>query len=66
LRAALVVAHERKSIFRHEIGYAFRDSTAVSMIGDSYLVITQVQLRRSAAAMVALSRFFTPASERGT
>jgi hypothetical protein len=41
-RAALVVLHHtRKSIGRHEIGTAFRGSSALHAVGDSYLLLTR-------------------------
>jgi hypothetical protein len=41
-RAALVVVHHvRKSIGRHEIGTAFRGSSALHAVGDSYLLLTR-------------------------
>ena len=41
-RAALVVVHHvRKSIGRHEIGSAFRGSSALHAVGDSYLLVTR-------------------------
>jgi hypothetical protein len=41
-RAALVVVHHvRKSIGRYEIGSAFRGSSALHAVGDSYLLITR-------------------------
>jgi hypothetical protein len=41
-RAALsVVHHVRKSINRHEIGSAFRGSSALHAVGDSYLLVTR-------------------------
>ena len=40
--AALVVVHHvRKSIGRHEIGSAFRGSSALHAVGDSYLLLTR-------------------------
>jgi hypothetical protein len=40
--AALVVVHHvRKSIGRHEIGTAFRGSSALHAVGDSYLLLTR-------------------------
>jgi hypothetical protein len=40
--AALVVVHHvRKSIGRHEIGSAFRGSSALHAVGDSYLLMTR-------------------------
>src|SRR5205807_9831782 len=41
-RAALIVIHHvRKSINRHEIGSAFRGSSALHAVGDSYLLVTR-------------------------
>ena len=41
-QAALVVVHHvRKSIGRHEIGSAFRGSSALHAVGDSYLLMTR-------------------------
>jgi hypothetical protein len=40
--AALIVLHHvRKSIGRHEIGTAFRGSSALNAVGDSYLLLTR-------------------------
>ncbi|HVH72930.1 MAG TPA: hypothetical protein VNB49_17725, partial [Candidatus Dormibacteraeota bacterium] len=41
-KAALTVVHHvRKSINRHEIGSAFRGSSALHAVGDSYLLVTR-------------------------
>ena len=41
-RASLVVVHHvRKSIGRHEIGSAFRGSSALHAVGDSYVLLTR-------------------------
>jgi hypothetical protein len=41
-KAALtVVHHTRKAIHRHEIGSAFRGSSALHAVGDSYLLLTR-------------------------
>ena len=41
-RAALVVVHHvRKSVGRHEIGSAFRGSSALHAVGDSYVLLTR-------------------------
>ena len=41
-RAALIVVHHvRKSINRHEIGSAFRGSSALHAVGDSYVLATR-------------------------
>jgi hypothetical protein len=47
--ALIVVHHVRKSITRGEIGSAFRGSSALHAVGDSYLLLT-----RSSAAAVEL------------
>lgn len=39
--ALIVVHHVRKSIGRHEIGSAFRGSSALHAVGDSYLLVTR-------------------------
>lgn len=39
--AIVVVHHVRKSIGRHEIGSAFRGSSALHAVGDSYLLLTR-------------------------
>jgi len=42
-RAALIVVHHvRKSIGQHEIGSAFRGSSALHAVGDSYLLLTRL------------------------
>jgi hypothetical protein len=41
-RAALIVVHHvRKSISRYEIGSAFRGSSALHAVGDSYLLVSR-------------------------
>src|SRR6516162_9847787 len=41
-RASLVVVHHvRKSVGRHEIGSAFRGSSALHAVGDSYVLLTR-------------------------
>ena len=41
-RAALIVIHHvRKSVHRHEIGSAFRGSSALHAVGDSYVLVTR-------------------------
>ena len=39
--AVVVVHHVRKSIGRHEIGSAFRGSSALHAVGDSYVLLTR-------------------------
>jgi hypothetical protein len=45
--ALIVVHHVRKSIGRYEIGSAFRGSSALHAVGDSYLLVTRPALRSS-------------------
>jgi hypothetical protein len=41
-RSALIVVHHiRKSVGRHEIGTAFRGSSALHAVGDSYMLLTR-------------------------
>jgi len=45
-KAALVVVHHvRKSISRYEIGSAFRGSSALHAVGDSYMLLTRPSLQ---------------------
>lgn len=39
--ALMVVHHTRKAVARHEIGSAFRGSSALHAVGDSYLLLTR-------------------------
>ncbi len=39
--ALIVVHHTRKAVARHEIGSAFRGSSALHAVGDSYLLLTR-------------------------
>jgi RecA-family ATPase len=56
-RAALIVVHHvRKSIGRDEIGRAFRGSSALHAVGDSYLLLT----RPSASPTNCAFSFATP------
>jgi hypothetical protein len=48
-KAALIVVHHvRKSIGREEIGSAFRGSSALHAVGDSYLLLTRPSAHLSA------------------
>ena len=72
--AALVVVHHvRKTIGRHEIGSAFRGSSALHAVGDSYLLLTRpspqlthagaalpVPLRRGTTSATVAARFADP------
>ena len=59
-KAALIVVHHvRKSIGRDEIGRAFRGSSALHAVGDSYLLLTRPSAqsgRRRTALSVSLCR----------
>jgi hypothetical protein len=39
--ALIVIHHIRKSVARHEVGTAFRGSSALHAVGDSYLLLTR-------------------------
>jgi hypothetical protein len=47
--ALIVVHHVRKSISREEIGSAFRGSSALHAVGDSYLLLTRPSAHLAAA-----------------
>ncbi len=65
-RAALIVVHHvRKSITRYEIGSAFRGSSALHAVGDSYMLLTRPSsptLHRGTALPVPLCRRATAAT----
>ena len=73
-RAALIVVHHvRKSITRYEIGSAFRGSSALHAVGDSYMLLTRpspqfhtvelrFQFRYAARAAAAPARTRSPDS----
>jgi hypothetical protein len=65
-RAALIVVHHvRKSITRYEIGSAFRGSSALHAVGDSYMLLTRPSPQLSTvgtALPVPLCRRATPAA----
>ena len=59
-KAALIVVHHvRKSIGREEIGSAFRGSSALHAVGDSYLLLTRPSAHLSATVELRF-QFATP------
>ena len=67
-RAALIVVHHvRKSITRYEIGSAFRGSSALHAVGDSYMLLTRPSpqlVHRGTALPVPLCRCAVAATAR--
>jgi hypothetical protein len=64
-RAALVVVHHvRKSIGRHEIGSAFRGSSALHAVGDSYLLVTRPSPQLAAVELRFQFRYAAPKPPR--
>jgi hypothetical protein len=49
--ALVVVHHARKSVNRHEVGSAFRGSSALHAVGDSYLLLTRCSAEESTLEM---------------
>jgi hypothetical protein len=49
--ALVVVHHSRKSVNRHEVGSAFRGSSALHAVGDSYLLLTRRSSEQSTLEM---------------
>src|SRR2546426_7928868 len=65
-KAALIVVHHvRKSITRDEIGSAFRGSSALHAVGDSYLLLTRPSANLAAAVELRFQfRYAAPQSSR--
>ena len=64
-RAALIVVHHvRKSIRREEIGSAFRGSSALHAVGDSYLLVTRPSLQQPTIELRFQFRYTAPQSPR--
>lgn len=64
-QAALVVVHHvRKSIGRDEIGRAFRGSSALHAVGDSYLLLTRPSANLSAIELRFQFRYAPPLAPR--
>lgn len=64
-RAAIIAVHHvRKSIGRHEIGSAFRGSSALHAVGDSYLLLTRPSPQLATADLRFQLRYATPQPPR--
>lgn len=64
-RAALVLVHHtRKSISREEIGRAFRGSSALHAVGDSYMLLTRTSAQRSTLELRFQFRYAAPQPPR--
>lgn len=64
-RAALVVVHHvRKSVGPHEIGSAFRGSSALHAVGDSYLLLTRPSPQLATVEMRFQFRYAAPPTPR--
>ncbi len=64
-RAALIVVHHvRKSIGRYEIGSAFRGSSALHAVGDSYLLLTRPSPRFNTVELRFQFRYAAPQPPR--
>lgn len=62
--ALIVVHHVRKSIGRDEIGRAFRGSSALHAVGDSYLLLTRPSANLAAIELRFQFRYAAPQSPR--
>jgi hypothetical protein len=63
--ALIVVHHVRKSIGRDEIGSAFRGSSALHAVGDSYLLLTRPSAYLSATVELRFQfRYAAPPAPR--
>jgi hypothetical protein len=63
-KAALIVGHHvRKSIGREEIGSAFRGSSALHAVGDSYLLLTRPSAHLAATVELRFQFRYAAASE---
>jgi AAA domain-containing protein len=64
-RAALIVVHHvRKSIGRYEIGTAFRGSSALHAVGDSYLLLTRLSPNTATVEVRCQFRYTAPQPPR--
>lgn len=64
-RAALIVVHHvRKSVSREEIGSAFRGSSALHAVGDSYLLLTRPSSQLPAIELRFQFRYAAPPPPR--
>jgi len=64
LAALVVVHHVRKSIGRHEIGSAFRGSSALHAVGDSYMLLRRPAAELSTVELRFQFRYAAPLSPR--
>jgi len=65
MAALIVVHHVRKSIGREEIGSAFRGSSALHAVGDSYLLLTRPSAHLSATVELRFQfRYAAPPEPR--
>lgn len=62
--ALIVVHHVRKSIGRDEIGRAFRGSSALHAVGDSYLLLTRPSANLTAVELRFQFRYAAPLAPR--
>jgi RecA-family ATPase len=62
--ALVVVHHSRKSVNRHEVGSAFRGSSALHAVGDSYLLLTRRSSEQSTLEMRFQFRYADSPSPR--
>jgi hypothetical protein len=62
--ALIVVHHVRKSIGRDEIGRAFRGSSALHAVGDSYLLLTRPSANLTAVELRFQFRYAAPLGPR--
>lgn len=62
--ALIVVHHVRKSVARHEIGSAFRGSSALHAVGDSYLLLTRPSCQNSTLELRFQFRYTPPLEPR--
>jgi hypothetical protein len=64
-KAALIVVHHiRKSIGRNEIGTAFRGSSALHAVGDSYMLLTRPSPQLNSIELRFQFRYAAPQSPR--
>ena len=63
-KAALIVHHVRKSIGRNEIGTAFRGSSALHAVGDSYMLLTRASPQLNTVELRFQFRYAPPQPAR--
>jgi len=62
--ALIVVHHVRKSISRYEVGSAFRGSSALHAVGDSYMLLTRPSLELNTLELRFQFRYAAPPQPR--